>query len=45
MIAPSTWPRLVDMIEAIDHLRDVIADVQLESSKQLANAMIGRARR
>ena len=31
MTAPSTLPRLVEMIEAIDHIRDVIADVPLES--------------
>jgi len=31
MTAPSTLPRLVDMIEAIDRIRDVIADVSLES--------------
>ena len=28
---PSTSPRLVDIIEAIDRIRDVIADVPLES--------------
>ena len=31
MTAPSTLPRLVDMIEAIDRIRDVTADVSLES--------------
>jgi len=31
MTAPSTLPRLVDMIEAIDRIRDVTADVSLDS--------------
>jgi len=36
MTAPSTLPRLVDMIEAIDRIHDVIANALLDSFEAIS---------